>query len=367
MSFYIINLDRRDDRYQSLKKQITEIPNNDCIFNRYSAVDGSNLKITPEYCYLMRNNTYKQRRSVFGTAMSHIRLYQQLLKDSNHDYYVIFEDDINFCPSFARKWKETEIKLNNNKNKDNFDICFIGYMVSPPLENKPKYNSAQNPIKIDKITNNNYYSGLFGYVISKKGAKFILEIVRKHGVNYPIDTMVLYMMVHRYGKNFRAICTVPRLVFTQVATKNNKVDSDIQRDFQRLCYDLRIITSDAKIVELYPDIIDKINASPNKIFQKVDQIPEGIQSDVVFISTIATPTQIPRLKYKCPIIYLISDPKVVQLETLPTDPHFLCTTIQIQNAIKHNRKSNFNQNIILNIENYYFNYWKKHYQSKQPK
>jgi len=360
-----VNLDRRPDRNQEFIEKSQKIANpNQYEFVRYPAVDGTKLEITPELCHLLRNNTFGQRRNVVGCALSHINFWEKLVKEgsSDDDYRIIVEDDVNFCSNFAKKYEVLKTLIPNKKN---LHLIWICYRVTPHLENKIKYNDTYaKSMTLVPMRKNNYWCGTEGYLITKRGAKFLLHVIKNHGLRAPIDTMMMWAMGQKFGK-FNDFGVVPRMGRSFTATQNNNVDSDIQGDMIKIKYNLEIITTDPEVAQSYPSLITQLQSNPNFTFQEVTQIPDPPQSNTfIFISTLATATQIPKMTYKCPIIYLVSDPKVIQLETLATDPHFLCTTPQIQGVIKSDKKSNLTQNIINNIENYYFDFWKKHYKNK---
>jgi GR25 family glycosyltransferase involved in LPS biosynthesis len=363
MQIHIINLDRRKDRWDKIVQNISSVKNSHLIdYHRFSAYDGLKLNITPEYCHLLRNNTYKMRRAVLAYALGCIDLWKKLL-ESDQPGFCIMDDDINFCPNFYNKLQNTVTTL-KDYSYDKFDICFIGYMLPLAMERKnpQKYNKIEAEMKLDLLKKHPYYSGTFGYIISRRGAENMLNLINKHGVNYPIDTMILYAMTGRYP-GFKILCTLPRLVFTNVATLKNNVDTDIQRDMTKVSFDnLELVTTDPVVLEKFPELIDFLKN--NFVLKKLDQIPDPPQNNQIFLSTMGTTSQIPKSRHKIPIIYIITDPKLIQLETLPKDSYFLCVSSKIQNVINYARKSNFellNTGIYKDINNYYFNYWKTNY------
>ena len=68
---------------------------------------------------------------------------------------------------------------------------------------------------------------MYAYVLSSRGARHLLEIAERDGVQNGIDTFV----VLKAGELEILEC-VPPLASASMALPGNSVDSDIQRDFE---------------------------------------------------------------------------------------------------------------------------------------
>ena len=84
----VINLERRFDRKQKMKEQ----------FDTYSiqpdwvtGVYGQTLDPSPYLRQLFKDNDFGSRRGFIGCALSHYQLWQQLVDDPIHDYYVLWK------------------------------------------------------------------------------------------------------------------------------------------------------------------------------------------------------------------------------------------------------------------------------------
>ena len=97
----IINLKRRVDRKEAMIKKLKE--NNIQQYNFIEAVDGIQLNPTKELNDLFKGNDFDSRRGFIGCALTHYNLFLSLLQDTRNDYYIIMEDDINFCKDFDKK------------------------------------------------------------------------------------------------------------------------------------------------------------------------------------------------------------------------------------------------------------------------
>lgn len=220
----VVNLDRRVDRWNSFIKNTNNLQMK---YNRFSAVDGKELKLTDEIkkIFTIPNNfigkrwqfTHQWKTGVLGCAMSHIQLWRDLLL-SNKDIYVILEDDVMLTDDFDN---ELHILFNTLKNDTDWDLLYLGI-------NDDNYSDFYEDYfiyeKIMKFSNKLrlHGGGTYGYCINKKGAQKLINLVDSQGVHQPIDHFMIdqfdYMTVYK---------TVPHLVRAKVYTSEND-DTDIQ-------------------------------------------------------------------------------------------------------------------------------------------
>ena len=87
---FVINLDRRKDRYNDFLKRI---PFDSDVCERFSAIDGKNIK----------DFKHKDNPFVIGCHLSHKNILNLVVDDENikdDDIILIFEDDVFFSDSF---------------------------------------------------------------------------------------------------------------------------------------------------------------------------------------------------------------------------------------------------------------------------
>jgi GR25 family glycosyltransferase involved in LPS biosynthesis/tetratricopeptide (TPR) repeat protein len=177
----IVNLERRFDRKQNVQNQ----------FNLYSiqpswvnAVDGQTLSPTPELKQLFLNNDFGSRRGVIGCALSHYQLWQELLADSVHDYYVIFEDDITLCDQF-------KTKLDTVLTEFKSDLLFLGYhMFSHRRKEVQNVYDTVDVSTLHPFQPDLYVGGTFSYVMHKTGAQKCIDYIKTNGIRHGIDYLM---------------------------------------------------------------------------------------------------------------------------------------------------------------------------------
>jgi len=160
-------LERRNDRKKDTinKLSLAGISCEDYEFSK--AVDGSLLKPTSELKHLFRNNDFGNRRGVIGCALSHYNLWKRLVYDSQHEYYVIMEDDFVVCSNF-KKQLET---LKSNNEFDTREVLFLGYHMFENSRDYNLYNMVSESVDVVDLNKDLYIGGYFAYSINKNGAK----------------------------------------------------------------------------------------------------------------------------------------------------------------------------------------------------
>ena len=192
---FVINLDRRADRYNSFKEHHSYMENR---IVRYSACDGLKLELTPEIKHLFRNNDFKWKKAVVGCAVSHNNLWKQLsLKDDSYSY-LILEDDVRFHPQWLQIWEQASKMIPADA-----DVIYLGGILPP---NKAAFATAIESVNefFVKIKENDvFHSGIkrkyfhscnYSYILFARGAKKIQKIIEEKGIFTSGDHMIVNHM-----------------------------------------------------------------------------------------------------------------------------------------------------------------------------
>ena len=154
-----------------------------CNLSDYIIMDGvygNDIEITPFIPPYISKLNYKDDKKVYdarlklngtglkkgemGCAWSHLNVYDMLLKDSEYDAYLVFEDDADLVVSLD----ELHTFLKELKTLS-FDVCHI-------------FESEYFPFNlINKISNNfwiperRFFNNAAAYIVTKSGAKKLLD------------------------------------------------------------------------------------------------------------------------------------------------------------------------------------------------
>ena len=227
----IINLERRLDRKQKLQP-IFKSQQLDPKWIK--AVDGKQLMPTEELKKLVQGNIYNSRRGVIGCALSHLNLWKQLVQDTNHEYYIVLEDDITLQDGWYDKI--------NTIQRDGQDLIWLGYHMFSCVREKVKhvYDIPAVDITVSpfEVNSKQYVGGTFAYIIYKSGAQKLIDYIQQNGIKWPIDNL----MVNVPTLNMKEIR--PFLVHSEwYEDIQQPVDSDIQMINDNLFNDKKYINS----------------------------------------------------------------------------------------------------------------------------
>lgn len=216
---YVINLDRKLDRWKQVSKELKRIfdykskPLFD-MTRRFSAIDAryfddkvdsktlikyytlsDQLKVEPnekvpiDSEYLLQNIAMTPQE--IAIALSHIEVWK-LIAQSSMQYTLILEDDVFFKFGFTKDLKLAWNNITNHSSHGNtFDILFLSYK-EVGIKDKKKYYIA--PIR--KPRNGIWWAS--GYILSKIGAKKLLKMLPVYGpidlwLNLKFDNLNVYL------------------------------------------------------------------------------------------------------------------------------------------------------------------------------
>lgn len=212
-NIWIINLDKSTDRMNNIKNNFNKYG---IKFNRFPAIYGKNISET-----YIKNNVNFLCKSVLcnygtiGCASSHKTLWKQLI-DSNEDFYIIFEDDI----EINNKTFDIISKLIPFLNKKEFDIDYINLNCI-----NFGYSIHKTEFKIDDYEFGKPYIPLLcnSYIITKKGAQKLLDSINKtiYHVDFEILMVIYLKKFNYYSSNIPLVKLT--MVDTTIGSKRNSL------------------------------------------------------------------------------------------------------------------------------------------------
>ena len=214
---HVINLDRRPDRLNGFMNRLSAASGDRLAsrIERFSAIDGQDLEMTPEIMHMFRGSDLPLRRSQTACALSHLSLWIELI-NSEHDHYIIFEDDAHFTSDVTSRLGEL---LGQMLDRPQPDVIFLGLHYFDDAFLPMSTIQTLRPVVLE-----NLMGGAFTYVLSKSGAKKLFDVAQTDGIAFGIDTFIL-----KNAHRVQLAEVVPNMVSSPVARRNGPaVDSDIQ-------------------------------------------------------------------------------------------------------------------------------------------
>lgn len=218
---YYINLDRRQDRNHQVMEQLklTGLLN---ITERVQAVDGSKITLNSSNNLFTSYgiNSINGKYSLYGItltkggagcALSHRNVWLKINNTPNVNRALILEDDVSIINKKIFSQKLNELVKNAPKN---FDVLFVGYHPGTL-----KYMNKS----FDQFTKSKKTYGLFGYIVTKKGAEKLLKI---YPIDYQIDTEIS-RKIHDIGLEVYLVKPEHRIIHSE-PSEISKSGTDIQ-------------------------------------------------------------------------------------------------------------------------------------------
>ena len=183
---YLINLAWASERRERMEAHLKDV---NLSYELVTATDGNFLNEYDNLRYSMnKNSPYLSRLLTTGErgcSISHRNVYEMILQ-RNQDYALILEDDAvitNDALTFLRNIKNIPIEWN---------LIYLGYYVHTLGE--PFFKTSLYPISLWKNRRLNFLNtmdyhigkfilrprGAFGYIITRKAARMVLEYSSKH-------------------------------------------------------------------------------------------------------------------------------------------------------------------------------------------
>ena len=183
--YYVINLERRQDRFESFKKNC---PLDIETINKFEAIDGKLLKNPPD-------NFRNLNKGEIGCFLSHKLLWEKTLEEKDSDYSIIFEDDAIFTENFIEKFNDI---INTNIN---FNILFIGGSYVDNYKMTKSIRVRNNIVKYDyskEWDGDDCNRTTHAYIINKKTCQLLLDtyykLLETNIALGPVDHYIMYIL-----------------------------------------------------------------------------------------------------------------------------------------------------------------------------
>lgn len=224
LSVHVINLDRRPDRLKGFRQRFETAagPALAARCERFTAIDGADLVLTDDIAHMFRGSEFPLRRAQTACALGHLALWTEVATGDGTPA-LIFEDDA--VPGADFRSRLVEVCSLLEGRDDGPDVVFLG------VSRFPDAAAPASPVQcVRPFDPAGLMGGTFAYVITRRGAQRLLEIARRDGIAYGIDTFLM-----RQAGALQILTAVPEFVTAPVAVRDAPpVDSDIQYSFDTL-------------------------------------------------------------------------------------------------------------------------------------
>lgn len=234
LGVYLMNLERRPDRLvKFFKENLNELPP----LKVFKGVDGSKLTPDTKLQQMFETGDYGFRRGIVGCAYTHIKIWKEFIETEFQDYCLVLEDDAKLANGFCTKLFQLL-----EDNHDAFDLMFLHYLPWPHARNPIDFYRTPEP-KAELWSREDSIARSMGsgtaYILSRRGARNLLQHIKQHGVYNGIDWVMFKTgaTAQEIQSNSipesanRVMYSRPMIAYAECVQDNNRVDSDIQKDY----------------------------------------------------------------------------------------------------------------------------------------
>lgn len=204
----------------------------------HSILSRNNIKYSRFEAIVIDKETHLNvTNEMLGCALSHINIWKKIV-DNKMKNALIFEDDI----MLVDDWKE---RLNKSMTDipENWDILTLGNFGIK--DHSDKYTSPFNFIlytivsicnlqnkKHKKLTDNiiipYFFTGLYGYAVSYKGAKKLLSLINnKNDITFHIDVLISCKSEYLNIYSIKDDIVYQRIEDSTINTRNTSVTTSV--------------------------------------------------------------------------------------------------------------------------------------------
>lgn len=206
VGLYVINMKFRSDK----RKRMTDELNKHGLKAEFiDAIVGYNIDINKMINNdLINNKIHRElRRGEIGCYLSHIKTWETFMKSDNK-YALILEDDAVFMDNFKEKFKELLVEIDFP-----FDVIYLNDNCEHHFGEKCLYGKRKSK---NLFMPGTVGYGLYGYLLSKEGAKKLLDVALP--IEMPVDDKI--MMMYEKEELIGCKCIKPYIFV------NSIIDSD---------------------------------------------------------------------------------------------------------------------------------------------
>lgn len=210
---FCINLDKREDRWNSVSKKFRKLSIN---AKKFKAYDGELLTEFVDPNILVRRTP-----GYLGCLLSHLEIIKNSY-NKGYDKILILEDDIAIHKYFNEYFSDIINQINHDNNQD-WDLIYFGhcsYNEPYKIGNENGTYTLDNNKKYPKKYSNAIQAwGCHAYALSRNMMKSILDYYKENGYIYELDRVLTSEFQN--NPNYKIYMTFPQLFMQNDSSSDN--------------------------------------------------------------------------------------------------------------------------------------------------
>lgn len=162
--------------------------------------------------------------ALWDAALSHLALWRQTA-DGSAAACLIFEDDAEVDSGFLDELRATILAVNSIDV--HWDIVLLGYEPWPDAPREDPVAAAD--VRVRPMRWDRYLGGLYCYLLSRSGARRLVDLVERDGIRHGIDWFIM-----KQQAELSAFEVLVPLADSPLVSHGSDVDSDIQYDWEQV-------------------------------------------------------------------------------------------------------------------------------------
>lgn len=214
-NIFLINLERRKDRWDSVSSKLDKLG---IAVEKFRAYDGELLNK-----FVDKNVLVRRTGGYIGCLLSHLEVMKIAL-ERGYERILILEDDIAIHKDIHKYFDiiMSEVERNGNSN---WDILYLGHanFYEPYTLEGGESNTTWNVINNER-RNGYVWEAVnswanHAWCLNRRTMKFLLDYYEENGYVYELDRMVASDI--QGNKDFKCLCAYPQLFVQNDVTSDN--------------------------------------------------------------------------------------------------------------------------------------------------
>ena len=182
MEFWVINLQRRPDRLAAFRERNAASLRGIDV-QVLKATDQAELTFDHHWSRLAQDSDFDYHRGALACAASHFRVWAKLVERPSLDAVVVLEDDVTLSSSFSADL-DSALRQVEALQPQQWQILWLGLLRAQGAD---RLGASPTVVATEPSEQVHYGGGGHGYVMHRRGARFMFQRLHTTGMLRAVD------------------------------------------------------------------------------------------------------------------------------------------------------------------------------------